>query len=99
MIVKGIYRSIEAADPGKKVTDRMVLEKLVEVIQQTVLNNNFPPTVGDANMAYAMINLTIALSGMVQDHSKFNGIVKTMTRICQMEKSDKTLSVINKGPR
>ena len=97
MIVRGIYRSIQAADPNRKVTDKMVLEKLVDVIQQTVLNNSFPTVPGaKPKMAYASINLYAALSGMVQDRSGFNGIVKSMTRVCQMEEQDKTLSVRNK---
>ena len=99
MIVKGIYRSIQAADPGKKVTGKMVMEKLSDVLQQTVLNNSFPAVGGDPKMAYAAINLGIALSRMAQDRSKFNGIVKSMTQVCRMEESDKSLSVINKGPR
>ena len=99
MIVKGIYRSIQAADPGKKVTGKMVMEKLSDVLQQAVLNNSFPAVGGDPKMAYAAINLGIALSRMAQDRSKFNGIVKSMTQVCRMEESDKSLSVINKGPR
>ncbi len=99
MIVKGIYRSIQATDPNKNITEKMIMEKLIEVIQQTVINNSFPAIGGDPKLAYASINLSIALSGMVQNRSKFNGIVKTMTQICRMEEQDKTLSAKNKHRR
>ena len=77
----------------------MIMEKLIEVIQQTVINNSFPAIGGDPKLAYASINLSIALSGMVQNRSKFNGIVKTMTQTCRMEEQDKTLSVRKKRPQ
>ncbi len=99
MIVRGLYRSIKAADPDKKITGKMVMEKLIEVLQQTVINNSFPAVGGDPKLAYAAINLSIALSNMSQNRSKFNGIVKTMTRVCQMEEEDKNLTVMNKKPR
>lgn len=100
MIVRGIYRSIKAEDPAREVTGSMVAEKLVEVIQQTVINNSFPTnSIGQQKLAFGTINLSVALSGMAQDRSKFNGIVKTMTRVCQMEEEDKNLTVMNKKPR
>ena len=99
MIIRGLYRSIKAAAPNKEVTQNMVMDKLIEVIQQTVISNYFPAAGGEPKHAYGAINLSIALANMGQGNSKFNGLVKTMTRVCQMEEQDKNLSVKNKGPR
>ena len=100
MIVKGIYRSIAAGDPTRKVTEKMVLEKLIDVLQQTVVNNQFPTAPGgNPKMAYATINHYVSLSSMVQDRSKFNGIVKTMFQVCRMEEQDKGLTVNKKRPQ
>ncbi len=100
MIVKGIYRSIQAGDPTKKVTEKMVMEKLIDVLQQTVVNNNFSTAPGgNPKLAYATINLYVSLSSMVQDRSKFNGIVKTMFQVCRMEEQDKGLTVNKKRPQ
>ena len=98
MIVRGIYRSLKAADPNQKVTEKEILEKLSEVINQTLVTPNFATRSADRKELFGGVFLNNALNReVVNKRLKFNQLVTSMFRICQMEENDKQLAVKKKG--
>lgn len=102
MIVRGIYRSIQVAAPDKEVTEKMIMDKLAEVILHTVINKSFPPSPYNSNrVIYGSINLSNAITVMAKNSSKykFGKIVNDMTKTCQNEEQDKELNVEQNRPQ
>ena len=98
MIVRGIYRSLKAADPNQKVTEKEILEKLSEVINQTLVTPNFATRSADRKELFGGVFLNNALNReVVNKRLKFNQLVTSMFRICEMEENDKQLAVKKKG--
>ena len=93
MIVRGLYRSMKAADPKNEVTDEAVLEKLADIITQTIISRNFASVNGEPKELYGSMFLPMALDRMAANRRmKFHQLVAAMLRICQMEDKDKTLT-------
>ena len=102
MIVRGLYRSLRAVDPDKEVTEKMIMDKLSEVILQTIINKSFPPIPYNSNrVIYGSINLSNAITVMAKNgsKSKFGKIVQDMTQNCQNEEQDKELNVEQNRPQ
>ena len=93
MIIRGLYRSMKAADPDNEVTGQALMEKLTEIITQTIISRNFVSIGGDKKELYGGMFLPMALDRMITNRrSKFNQLVTAMLRICKMEEKDKTLT-------
>ena len=96
MIVRGLYRSMKAGDPNKKIDDKAVMEKLAEVLTWTIIARKFSSVGGEKKELFGSMFLPMALEQMsVNRRMKFNQIVSTMIRVCQMEEKDQTLTVMN----
>ena len=93
MVVRGLYRSMKAADPNNEVTAEALLEKLDEIITQTIISRNFVSVGGEVKELYGGIFLPMALDRMVANRRmKFHQLVAAMLRICEMEEKDKELT-------
>ena len=98
MIVRGIYRSLKAADPNQEVTEKEILQKLSDIINQTLVVPNFASMSAERKELYGGMFLNTALNREVENkRMKFNQLVTSMFRICQMEENDKQLAVKKKG--
>ena len=96
MIVRGLYRSMKAGDPNKKIDDKAVMEKLAEVLTWTIIARKFSSVGGEKKELFGSMFLPMALEQMTTNHRmKFNQIVSAMIRVCQMVEKDQTLTVMN----
>lgn len=87
---------MKAGDPNKKIDDKAVMEKLAEVLTWTIIARKFSSVGGEKKELFGSMFLPMALEQMTTNHRmKFNQIVSTMIRVCQMEEKDQTLTVMN----
>lgn len=94
MIVKGLYRSINARAPKKsKVEDQELLKELAETIYQTIISRNFKPVSKNTKEVWGSLNLGDAIISISQNKKwNFSKLVIAMVRTIQMEEMDKTLT-------
>ncbi len=91
-IVRGLYRSMKAAEPGKQVTYKEMMEKFADIISQTIVSRNFPSVGGERKESFGSMFIPMSLNRMVSNRRmKFNQLVSSMLRVCEMEESDKGL--------
>ncbi len=93
MVIRGIYRSIKAADPNKIVDEKDVMDKLTDVITQIYINRNFKNTM-DPKEAKAHLVLPDAL-GMIPNNKsfEFTKLVSEMFSHCDLEDSGLELEI------
>ena len=97
MIVRGLYRSMKADDPNKKIDDKEVIEKLADVLTWTIIDRKFVSVGGERKEVFGGMFLPMALGQMSTNRRmKFNQLVTSMIRICQMEEKDQNLTAMKK---
>lgn len=96
MIVRGLYRSLKADATDKKIDDQAVMEKLADILTWTIIGRKFSSVGGEKKELFGSMFLPMALEQMTTNHRmKFNQLVTSMIRICQMEEKDQTLTNIH----
>lgn len=96
MIVRGLYRSLKADASDKKIDDQAVMKKLADILTWTIIGRKFSSVGGEKKELFGSMFLPMALEQMIENRRmKFNQIVSTMIRVCQMEEKDQTLTVMN----
>ena len=100
MIVRGLYRSMKADDPDKKIDDKEVIEKLADVLTWTIIDRKFSSVGAEKKELFGNMFLSMALGQMSTNRRlKFNQLVTSMIRICQMEEKDQKLTAMKKHVR
>lgn len=93
MIVRGIYRSIKAADPNKIVEEKDVMGKLSDVITQICISRRFENGL-DVKENKAYLVLPLAMTEIPKNKSfEFTKLVSEMFSRCDMEDSGLELEI------
>ena len=93
MLVKGIYRSINANDPDKIVEEKEVMDKLSNVILEICINRNFEGD-GEPKAVRGYLNLSGAITMIPQNKSfEYTKLVSALFHKCNMAASGLELQV------
>ena len=93
MVIRGIYRSIKAADPNRAVDEKDVMDKLTDVITQVSVSRNFENS-NDPKESKANLVLPNAMEMISKNKSfEFTKLISEMFTRCDLDDSGLELQI------